>query len=81
MLLAGSAGGFVCVEVAAMAIFRGGIRDVTLAAHGFNVWDRQWQTNGIVVVAFFVAFLVGLGFVVWLGTVVARAQAVEERYV
>jgi hypothetical protein len=78
--LTGAAGGAAFLAVAAWVVFRGGIRDVTLLAHGFDVWDRQVATNWAVVAAFLLLFVMGLGLLGWLGSVLARAQAVEERY-
>ena len=74
-------GGLVFLEVVATAVFRGGIRDTTLLAAGFDVWDRQVASNWVVVGLFVVLFVIGLSLVVWLATVAARAQAVEEKYV
>jgi hypothetical protein len=75
-----AAGVLLFLEVAVMAVIRGGIRDLTLTARGFDVWDRQVAANWVVVSAFFVIFVIGLAAVVWLGSVVARAEGVEEKY-
>lgn len=75
-----AAGVLVFAAIACWTVFRGGIRDVTLAAYGFDVWDRQVVSNWIVVSAFLVLFVLALGVLFWLGTVVARASAVRESY-
>ncbi len=74
-------GGLVFLSVLTMAAVRGGIRDITLLAHGMNIWDRQVHCNWLVTGAFVLLFVLGLGVVAWLVTVVARAKRVEERYV
>jgi hypothetical protein len=75
-----AAGGLLFLEIAVMAVIRGGIRDLTLTARGFDVWDRHVAANWVVVSAFFVIFVIGLAAVVWLGSVVARAEVREEKY-
>ncbi|MDK2971085.1 MAG: hypothetical protein PWP23_840 [Candidatus Sumerlaeota bacterium] len=79
-LMPSVAGLLAFVNVAAMTLFRDGIREVTLGLHGFDVWDRAVATNWIVVGVFLVLFVAGLGVIFWLGSVVARAKGVEERY-
>lgn len=62
----------------ALVTYRDAIRDVTLLGKGYNVWDRVVVTNWSVVGLFLVLFVVGLGVVGWLISVVARAQKVME---
>jgi hypothetical protein len=65
------------IEVA-LVTYRDAIRDLTLLSKGYNVWDRVVVTNWSVVGLFLVLFVVGLGLVGWLISVVARAQKVME---
>jgi len=76
----GVAGALVFVGTLVMAIYRGGIRDATLRGHGFDVWDRAVSSNWIVVGAFLVLFVFGLGAIAWLVSVAFRTSEVEERY-
>ncbi len=69
------------LEVFMSVLARSGIRDVTLLLNGFDVWDLQVASNWIVVGAFLLLFVLGIGVLVWLASVVARAKGVEERYV
>ncbi len=74
------AGLLVFVGTLAMTIYRGGIRDAALAVHGFDVWDREVSPNWIVVGAFLVLFVFGLGMVAWLINVAFRTKESKERY-
>jgi hypothetical protein len=62
-----------------MTVVRDGIRDLTLARKGFDVFDRAVETNWQVVGVFLVLFVVGLLVLGWLISVVARAKPVSER--
>jgi len=68
------------VQIGITVVCRGGIRDLTLASHGFDVWDRSVAPNWIVVGAFLVLFVMGLGVAGWLISVAARSRPAEERY-
>ena len=59
-------------------VYRDGVRDLTLLAKGYNVWDRAVATNWWVVGLFLVLFVASLGVVGWLVSVVARARKVME---
>jgi hypothetical protein len=59
-------------------VYRDGVRDLTLLAAGYNVWDRAVETNWWVVGLFLVLFVAGLGVIGWLVSVVARARKVME---
>ncbi|MDR3739924.1 MAG: hypothetical protein P4L40_13000 [Terracidiphilus sp.] len=61
-----------------LVTYRDAIRDITLLSKGYNVWDRVVVTNWSVVGLFLVLFVVGLGIIGWLISVVARAQKVME---
>jgi hypothetical protein len=67
----------VLVEIM-LTVYRDGVRDVTLLAKGYDVWDRAVATNWGVVGLFLVLFVAGLGVIGWLVSVVARAQKTME---
>jgi hypothetical protein len=67
----------VLVEIM-LVVYRDGVRDVTLLAKGYDVWDRAVATNWSVVGLFLVLFVAGLGVIGWLVSVVARAQKTME---
>jgi len=61
-----------------LVIYRDGVRDLSLLAKGFDVWDRTVVTNWGVVGLFLILFVGGLGVVGWLISVVARAEKPME---
>jgi hypothetical protein len=61
-----------------LVVYRDGVRDLTLLASGYNVWDRAVETNWWVVGLFLVLFVAGLGVIGWLVSVVARSRKVME---
>ena len=67
----------VLIEIT-LTVYRDGVRDLSLMASGYNVWDRAVQTNWQVVGLFLVFFVIGLGVVGWLVSVAARAKKVME---
>lgn len=71
---------FAFLNVACTVLVRDGIRDVTLLAKGFDVWERSVASNWIVIGAFLLLFVLGLVVVGWLASVVVRARREEERY-
>ena len=60
------------------AVYRDGVRDLTLLSKGYDVWNRAVATNWWVVGLFLVLFVAGLGVIGWLVSVVARAQKTME---
>ena len=62
----------------AFAVCRDGVRDLTLLAKGYDVWDRAVETNWWVVGLFLIVFVGGLGAIGWLVSVEARARKVME---
>jgi hypothetical protein len=62
----------------AFTVCRDGVRDLTLLAKGYNVWDRAVETNWWVVGLFLILFVGGLGAVGWLASVAAGATKVME---
>ncbi|MCA9414906.1 MAG: hypothetical protein KC917_01490 [Candidatus Omnitrophica bacterium] len=80
-ILPGIAGAVLFLEVLFGVVARSGIRDLTLLSYGLDVWDRQVASNWLVVGAFLLLFVLAIGVLFWLATVVARAKGVEERYV
>jgi hypothetical protein len=67
----------VLIEIT-FTVYRDGIRDLTLLANGFDVWDRVVVTNWWVVGLFLGLFVAGLGVIAWLVSVLARAKKVME---
>jgi hypothetical protein len=67
----------VLIEIT-LVVYRDGVRDLTLLSKGYNVWDRAVETNWWVVGLFLVLFVVGLGVVGWLVSVVVRSKKVME---
>jgi hypothetical protein len=67
------------VAMLAMAVYRDGLRDLTLLGCGYDVWDRVVVTNWSVVVIFLVVFVAGLGGAAWLVSVMMRAKPVAEK--
>jgi hypothetical protein len=63
----------VLIELS-LVVFRDGVRDLSLLATGYNVWDRAVETNWWVVGLFLVLFVAGLGVIGWLVSVVARSK-------
>lgn len=70
----------VFLNIAATVMVRDGIRDVTLRAAGFEVWDRQVVTNWSVVGLFLILFVATLGAIGYLIRVVAKARLMKETY-
>jgi hypothetical protein len=69
------------LNVAATVMVRDGIRDFTLRAAGFEVWNRQVATNWSVVSIFLVLFVAALCVIGYLVTVLAKADKLQEAYV
>ncbi len=69
------------LNVASTVMVRDGIRDYTLRAAGFEVWNRNVVTNWSVVGIFLVLFVAALVVIGYLISVVAKARKVEELYV
>jgi hypothetical protein len=62
------------IQTGSTALFRDGIRDLSLRAKGFDVWNRTVVTNWSVVGLFLALFVAGLVVTGWLISVVARAK-------
>ena len=67
----------VLIELS-LVVYRDAVRDLTLLASGYNVWDRAVETNWWVVGLFLVLFVAGLGVIGWLVSVVARSKKMME---
>jgi hypothetical protein len=61
-----------------LVVYRDAVRDVSLLAKGFDVWNRAVVTNWSVVGLFLLLFVGGLGVIGWLISVVVRAQKPME---
>jgi hypothetical protein len=80
--LAGWLGAAVAlVAMLGWVVFRDGVRDLTLLASGYDVWQREIVTNWSVVVLFLVLFVAGLATIGWLVSVMLRAKPVSEKVV
>ena len=75
-------GGAVAVflNAASTVMVRDGIRDVTLRAAGFEVWNRTVVTNWSVVGLFLILFVAALAVIGYLIVIVAKARRIEEKY-
>ena len=60
-------------------IYRDGIRDITLAQKGFHVFDRVESSNWSVIGLFLLLFVIMLGIIGWLLTVMRRATPPQEQ--
>ncbi len=78
LLLSWSGAVGVLLSMLTMVIYRDGIRDITLLIKGFDVWERNVVTNWSVVTIFLVLFVVGLGILGWLISVVMRSKEEAE---
>ncbi len=73
-VMAWTGAGLALAASASMAIVRDGIRDQTLLARGYDVWQRAEASNWGVIALFLVVFVAGLGATGWLISVVARSR-------
>lgn len=64
---------------AGAVIYRDGIRDVTLAPKGLNVWERTEASNWTVIGAFLLLFVIMLFVIFWLLKVMKSADAPQEQ--
>lgn len=68
------------LNVASTVMVRDGLRDLTLRAAGFDVWNRSVVVNWSVLGLFLLLFVAALGVIGYLITVIAKARRVEEKY-
>ncbi len=66
------------LSIASWVIVRDGIRDLTLKSKGFDVWAQPIVTNWQVVITFLLVFVLGIGAMAWLISVMMRAKPVPE---
>jgi hypothetical protein len=59
---------------AAATIVRDGIRDLSLLAQGYDVWDQKIVPNNQVLIIFLVLFVVGVAVVLWMAAVAVKAK-------
>jgi len=76
--LATAAGLAGLLLTATWVVYRDGIRDATLLASGYNVWDLKVVANWPVVALFVGLFLLGLLVTGWMAAVVLRAKPKSE---
>lgn len=67
------------LSAAGAVVYRDGIRDFTLKAKGFDVWNRTEFSNWSVIALFLLLFVVMLAVVVWLLLVMKRASVPKEQ--
>lgn len=77
-MLSWSGAALVPLAMLAMVNYRDGIRDTTLLLKGFNVWERTIVTNWSVVGIFLALFVIGVGVLGWLISVVMRSKEESE---
>jgi hypothetical protein len=80
-LVAISASTVAFLNVVSTVMVRDGIRDVTLRAAGFDVWDRHVTANWSVIDLFLVLLVAAVVVIAWLIGVAGKAKRVEESYV
>jgi hypothetical protein len=68
------------LNVASMVMVRDGIRDYTLRAAGFEVWDRVVVTNWSTAGGMLVLFVAAPGLIIYLGSALTKARRVDETY-
>jgi len=68
------------LNVFSATMVRDGIRDVTLRAAGFDVWDRHVTANWSVIDLFLVLLVAAIVVVAWLAGVAGKAKRTEENY-
>jgi hypothetical protein len=73
------AAGLGLLAALSFTTFRDGLRDVTLLAKGYDVWERAVVTNWSVVALFLALFVIGLVTLGWLVSVMLRAKPVSEK--
>lgn len=69
----------VLATVAAVTV-RDGIRDLTLLAKGFNVWEQPVVSNWSVVILFLVLFAAGLAAIGWMMKVALQTKGVKQSH-
>jgi hypothetical protein len=67
------------VGILGMTLYRDGIRDLTLASKGYDVWARSVAINWSVLILFFVVFVAGLAAIGWLIAIMKRAKPMSEK--
>jgi hypothetical protein len=75
--VAGLLAGFL--SNAGAAIYRDGLRDITLKAKGFDVWNRVESSNWSVVIVFLLLFVGMIFMIYWLLGVMRKATAPTEQ--
>jgi hypothetical protein len=69
------------LNIVSTVMVRDGVRDVTLRAAGFDVWDRQVAANWSVIGLFLVLLVTAVVIIAWLVGVAGKAKRIEESYV
>ncbi|MEI7959182.1 MAG: hypothetical protein WCI40_08730 [Verrucomicrobiota bacterium] len=72
------AAGAGALLTAVTVIYRDGIRDMTLLAQGYNVWDMKVVANWPVVLLFLGVFVLGLLAMAWMISIALHAKPAKE---
>lgn len=78
--IATAAAAVAFLNVASTVMIRDGIRDYTLRAAGFEVWNRQVAANWASVAIMLTLFFAALAAIAYLSSVLTKARRVEETY-
>lgn len=79
-LLPALASALAVLATAAAVTVRDGIRDLTLLAKGFNVWEQPVVSNWSVVILFLVLFVAGLVAIGWMIKVALLTKGVKQSH-
>ena len=67
------------LETAVLVIYRDGIRDMTLLASGYKVWDLKVVANWPIVSLFLIVFVAGLLMLGWMIFIAYKAKPNPEK--
>lgn len=67
------------LSVLSLTLYRDGIRDLTLLTKKYDVWDQKVLVNWSVLILFLVLFVLGLGVLGWLISVMVRAKPIAGK--
>jgi hypothetical protein len=79
-LLPALASAMAVLATTAAVTVRDGIRDLTLLAKGFNVWEQPVVSNWSVVILFLVLFAAGLAAIGWMMKVALQTRGVKQSH-
>jgi hypothetical protein len=79
-LLPALAGALAALATTAAVTIRDGIRDLTLLAKGFNVWEQPVVSNWSVVILFLILFAAGLAAIGWMMKVALQTKGEKQSH-